>query len=160
MNHVLNKFWASIHFVIFSLMFFMMVIVFANVVMRYGLSSGIRVSAELSRLGLVWVVMLGTAIVVKQETHLAVTEFSERFFPKLVPILKRLNYLIILGLMMLFMIGTYNQTLANWGDISQLTGLPSGLFYLSGFISSILIGLIALVRVINPAFMLDNAEEQ
>ena len=66
----------------------MVALVFTNVVLRYGFSSGLRPSVELSRLGLVWVVMLGAAVVLRRGEHLAVAEFSERLFPKAVPGIK------------------------------------------------------------------------
>jgi TRAP-type C4-dicarboxylate transport system permease small subunit len=50
---------------------------------------------------------------------------------------------------MLF-IGALNQTIANWNNLSPLTGLPSGLFYLAGVVSSVLMASIAIVRFIDP----------
>lgn len=57
----------------------------ANVVLRYGFASGLRPSVERSRHGLVWVVMLGVAVVLRRGEHLAVQEIFARMFPRLVP---------------------------------------------------------------------------
>jgi TRAP-type C4-dicarboxylate transport system permease small subunit len=136
----------------------MIVLVFTNVVLRYGFSSGLRPSVELSRLGLVWVVMLGAAVVLRRGEHLAVAEISERLMPKAVPFLRRVCWLIILVSVGMLFIGSYNQMMANWSDISQLTGLPSALFYLAGVVSAILMAIIAVVRIVNPDWLLDQEE--
>ncbi len=129
----------------------MIALVFANVVLRYGFSSGLRPSVELSRLGLVWVVMLGAAVMLRNDEHLAVKEFAQRFFPKLVPLLTRLAWLVILAAALMLGQGCYRQMMANWADISPLTGLPSALFYLAGFISAILMVLVSACETLSPS---------
>ncbi|MCU0906506.1 MAG: TRAP transporter small permease [Rhodobacteraceae bacterium] len=141
----------------------MIVLVFSNVVLRYGFSSGIRQSVELARMWFVWVVMLGAAVALRRGEHLALSEFSERLFPRAVPVLKRICWLVVLFAVMMVFIGTWRQTLANWNNISQLTGLPSGLFYLAGVVSSALMGVIGVVRIIDPmgtSRLLDVEESQ
>ena len=109
-----------------------------------------RPAIELSRLAFVWMVMLGAAVVLRRNEHLAVTEFAERFLPRLVPLLRRLAYgVITLSVLMLFW-GAFKQMNANWHNISQLTGLPSALFYLSGVISGVLMAFIGIVRMVDP----------
>ncbi len=142
-----------------ALLLAMIVLVFTNVVLRYGFSSGLRPSVELSRLGLVWVVMLGATVVLRRSEHLAVTEFSEVLFPKLVPFLRRLAYLVILVAVLMLFWGAFRQMNANWNNISQLTGLPSALFYLAGVVSAVLMTVIAAVRVFFPD-ALDFDEER
>tara|TARA_R110001583_G_scaffold37474_1_gene122043 strand:- start:10636 stop:11124 length:489 start_codon:yes stop_codon:yes gene_type:complete len=158
MRSALKWLWNCIDILMAVIMSFMIVLVFTNVVLRYGFSSGLRPSVELSRLGLVWVVMLGAVVVLRRGEHLAVTEFSETLLPKLVPILRRLCWAIIFVSVGMLYIGSFNQMMANWGDISQLTGLPSALFYLAGTVSGALMGFIALVRIINPEWLLDKKE--
>ncbi|MDN2664869.1 TRAP transporter small permease [Psychromonas sp. 14N.309.X.WAT.B.A12] len=155
MRSALKWIWNSIDILMAAILSFMIVLVFTNVVLRYGFSSGLRPSVELSRLGLVWVVMLGAVVVLRRGEHLAVTEFSEKLFPKLVPILRRLCWAIILVAVGMLYLGSFNQMMANWNDISQITGLPSALFYLAGVISGGLMGLIAMVRIINPDWLSD-----
>ena len=158
MRSLLKWVWDGIDILMALIMSCMIVLVFTNVVLRYGFSSGLRPSVELSRLGLVWVVMLGAAVVLRRGEHLAVTEFSERLFPKAVPVLRRICWAIILFSVGMLFIGSFNQMMSNWSDISQLTGLPSALFYLAGVVSAVLMGIIALVRIVNPSWLLDSKE--
>lgn len=158
MRSVLKWVWNSIDILMALILACMIVLVFANVVLRYGFSSGLRPSVELSRLGLVWVVMLGAAVVLRRGEHLAVAEFSERLMPKAVPVLRRICWVIVLVSVGMLYIGAYRQMMANWSDISQLTGLPSALFYLAGVVSAVLMGMIAVVRIFNPDWLLDQEE--
>lgn len=150
MRRIASYIWKWIDAVMAALLLAMIALVFANVVLRYGFSSGLRVSVELSRLGFVWVVMLGAVVALKRGEHLAVTEFSEVLFPRAVPVLRRLAWgVILLSVLMLFW-GSAKQTLANWHNISQLTGLPTGLLYLSGVVSGAAMACVAVVRLIWP----------
>jgi TRAP-type C4-dicarboxylate transport system permease small subunit len=53
------------------------------------------------------------------------------------------------------------QTLANWQNISPLTGLPTGLAYLSGVVSGALMVAIAIVRLFgNPDYVQPQTESR
>ena len=147
---VWERLWRFLDWVMAALLLAMIILVFTNVVLRYGFDSGLRQSVELSRLGLVWLVMLGAAIALRQDDHLAVTEVSDAILPKWVPFLRRAAYLVILTAALMLFWGAYRQMNANWGNISQLTGLPSALFYLAGVVSAVLMIFIAAVRVFSP----------
>ncbi len=147
---LLDRLWNAVDVIMAALMAMMIVLVFANVVLRYGFSSGLRPSVELSRLGFVWIVMIGAVTVLRRGEHLAITEFAEALFPKLFPYLKRLSSIVImLSVAMLFW-GASKQTLANWNNISQLTGLPKGLLYLPGAISGALMFFVAFYQFFYP----------
>ena len=150
MRRIARLCWSTIDIVMAVLLAAMIVLVFANVVMRYGFSSGIRQSVELARLWFVWVVMLGAAVALRRGEHLAVSEFSEAFLPRAVPLLRRLCWIVVIIAVVMLFIGALNQTMANWSNISQLTGLPSALFYLAGVVSAVLMGAVAVVRLIDP----------
>ncbi|KXF92329.1 TRAP transporter small permease [Phaeobacter inhibens] len=146
----LNWLWKALDGLIAVLTIGMICLVFANVVLRYGFSSSLRPSVELSRLGLVWVVMMGAIVALRRDEHLAVTEFSNALFPRAVPILRRIGWAIILVCVSMLFIGAFRQMNANWGNVSQLTGLPSALFYLAGVISGALMAFVAAVRIFVP----------
>lgn len=150
MKRLIGHLWSVVDVVIAVLLAAMIALVFANVVLRYGFSSGIRQSVELARLWFVWVVMLGAAVVLRRGEHLAVAEFTEALFPRAVPTLRRICWVVVIIAVVMLFIGALNQTMANWTNISQLTGLPSALFYLAGVVSAVLMAAIAVVRLIDP----------
>lgn len=151
MKRLVSAIWIWIDAIIAALLAAMIALVFANVVLRYGFSSGLRSSVELSRLGFVWVVMLGSVLALRRGEHLAVTEFSESFFPRAVPVLRRLSWLVILVAVSMLFWGAARQTVANWHNVSQLTGLPTGLMYLAGAVSGLLMMLIAVGQLLWPS---------
>jgi TRAP-type C4-dicarboxylate transport system permease small subunit len=142
--------WKTVDVLMAVLLAFMIVIVFANVVLRYGFATGLRQSVELSRLGLVWLVMLGAAVVLRRGEHLAVSEFAEAVLPRALPVLRRLTYVIVLVSVLMLFWGAFRQMNANWVNLSPLTGLPSALMYLAGVVSSVLMAFIAVVRIVDP----------
>jgi TRAP-type transport system small permease protein len=150
MKRLVRQLWRAVDGIMALLLAGMIVLVFTNVVLRYGFSSGIRQSVELSRLCFVWVVMLGAAVTLRRGEHLALSEFSEAFFPRALPVLQRLCWIVVLVAVSMLFWGAMRQTLANWNNISQLTGLPSGLLYLAGVVSGALMACIAVVRLIDP----------
>lgn len=150
MRRLIEAIWSIIDILMAVILAAMIALVFANVVLRYGFSSGIRQSVELARLWFVWIVMLGAAVVLRRGEHLAVAEFSEALMPRAVPLLRRLCWIVVLVAVGMLFIGALNQTIANWKNLSPLTGLPSGLFYLAGVVSAVLMAAIAVVRFIHP----------
>lgn len=150
MTKFIEKFWKSIDMFMAVLMAAMIALVFTNVVLRYGFQSGLRPSVELSRLGFVWVVMLGSVGVLRRGEHLAVTELSEKLFPWAVPYVRKLIWLVILVSSGMLFWGSAQQTVANWNNISQLTGLPTGLLYLAGVVSGALMGMVAVAHLFGP----------
>jgi TRAP-type C4-dicarboxylate transport system permease small subunit len=148
--------WNLVDYMMALILALMILLVFANVVMRYGFSSGLRQSVELSRLGLVWLVMLGAAVVLRRNQHLAISEFCEGLMPSLYPLLRRASYAVVVVTMLMLFLGAFKQMNANWDNISQITGLPSALFYLAGVISSVLMVFIGIVRVFLPDALMDD----
>lgn len=159
MHKALAWLWKSLDLILAVLLVLMITLVFVNVVLRYGFSSGLRPAIELSRMGLVWLVMLGAVIVLRRSEHLALTELAERAFPRFVPLLRRLAYVVILGSMLMLFIGSWRQMNENWANVSQITGLPSALFYLAGVVSAVLMCAIAALRVFNPDALLEPKPE-
>lgn len=56
----------------------MIVLVFLNVVLRYGFNSGISVSEELSRTLFVWLIFMGAVLAMYDHGHLGVDSLVRR----------------------------------------------------------------------------------
>lgn len=143
--------WVLIEALLALLLAGMIVMVFTNVVMRYGFGSGLRWGIELSRLAFVWIVMLGSALALRSNEHLAVTELVETFLPRALRPLWVLTRVIIIGLLAMFVIGCWRQMMLNWVNISQVTGLPTALFYLAGVVGGGLMIVVAIGQIFSPA---------
>ena len=64
-----------------ALMAAMVLMVFGNVVLRYGFNSGITVSEELSRWAFVWMTFLGAIVAIKENGHLGTDMLIGRLGP-------------------------------------------------------------------------------
>jgi TRAP-type transport system small permease protein len=96
--------------VIAILLALMVVLVFGNVVLRYGFNSGITVSEELSRWMFVWLTFLGAIIAVREHGHLGTDFLIARL-----PVIGKKICLVIGYVLMLFMCwlmfrGSYDQS--------------------------------------------------
>lgn len=142
--------WVVIEALLALLLAGMIVMVFTNVVMRYGFNSGLRWGIELSRMAFVWIAMLGSALALRSNEHLAVTEVIETLAPRALRPLWVLTRLIIIGLLVMFVMGCWRQMMLNWVNISQVTGLPTALFYLAGVAGGGLMVLVAIGQIFSP----------
>lgn len=131
----------------------MIVLVFTNVVLRYGFNSGISVSVELSRFLFVWVTFLGAVTALLRHEHLSVTTFADRLPATARALLRRLVTLVMLGCTLMLLKGSYDQTLLNWSNLSPISGIPVGVFYLAGLVAGTLMSLILTYRLVVPAAM-------
>ncbi|WP_417330506.1 TRAP transporter small permease [Halomonas cupida] len=138
----------------------MIALVFTNVVLRYGFNSGISVSVELSRFLFVWVTFIGTVVGLMRHEHLSVTTFSDRLPAPVQALLGRLVTLVMLGCCLMLVKGSYAQTLLNWNNLSPISGVPVGVFYLAGLIAGVLMSILLVFRLLAPRHLLRQPRSQ
>ena len=107
----------------------MVVLVLGNVILRYGFNSGITVSEELSRWAFVWLTFTGAIIAMREHTHLGMDTVVSKL-----PVLGKkicyvLSHIIMIGCVLLFISGAYDQTVINIGVEAPASGLSTGFFY-------------------------------
>lgn len=123
----------------------MSLLVFANVVLRYGFSSGIAFSVEVSRLFFIWVIFLGSAVALAKGVHLSVDTLVSRLPRKA----RFACFLVAYGLMLwccwLLAMGSWSLTLIEWGNRAALSGLPVGLNYAAALVAAITMAVCLLV---------------
>jgi len=118
----------------------MVILVFGNVVLRYGFNSGIAVSEEVSRYLFIWLTFIGAVIAVHEGAHLGVDSL-----PRLLPRKGRLVCVVASELLMLFATallfhGSWKQTLVNFSTRSPVSGTPLSLIYVAGLVASLMMG--------------------
>ncbi len=128
----------------------MIVLVFVNVVLRYGFNSGISISVELSRFLFVWVTFMGAVTALIRQEHLSVNTFADKLPAAMRAGLDRLVTLAMLGCCLMLLKGSYAQTVLNWSNLSPISGIPVGVFYLAGLMAGVLMSLILLWRLLTP----------
>lgn len=120
----------------------MVVLVFGNVVLRYGFNSGIAVSEEVSRYLFIWLTFTGAVIAVHDRAHLGVDTL-----PRLLPRRGRIacvaasELLMLLSTALLFH-GSWKQVLVNLATKSPVSGTPLSLIYVAGLLASMMMGVL------------------
>jgi TRAP-type C4-dicarboxylate transport system permease small subunit len=122
----------------------MVIMVFGNVVLRYGFNSGITVSEELSRWLFVWMTFLGALIAVRNHAHLGTDTLVARLPVTGKKICLGLSHLLMLYLCWLMFLGSWQQTVINWATTSAVMEASMGWFYASGVFFSVFAALFIL----------------
>jgi TRAP-type C4-dicarboxylate transport system permease small subunit len=86
-HKLIARYCQLLSLIIVICLFFMVLMVFGNVVMRYAFNSGITVSEELSRWLFLWLIFLGASVAVHEQAHMG----SDMVMEKLPPQLQRIG---------------------------------------------------------------------
>lgn len=137
MIRLVDGYFRLLKFLVVLCLATMVVLVFGNVVLRYGFNSGITVSEELSRWCFVWLTFTGAIIAMRFHTHLGMESVVSRL-----PVLGKkicyvLSHVIMIGCVVLFFTGSWEQTVINIGNAAPATGLSSGFYYGTGLYFSV-----------------------
>jgi TRAP-type transport system small permease protein len=138
----MKKLTSAVEAVLALLLAVMAVLVFGNVVLRYGFNSGITVSEELARFMFVWLTFIGAVLAMQQNAHLGVDSLIQRLSDPM----KKLAFVISSVLMLIccavFLKGSIAQTIINWSVSAPVTGISMATLYGIGIFTSIGMGVL------------------
>ena len=137
-----------LEFLLVLLLAGMAVMVFTNVVLRYGFNSGLNVSEEVSRYFFVWLTFIGAVLTFRENSHLGVETMVRLFGRRGRLVCMVLSNLLILLCSAVLFWGTWLQMPINASMIAPVTGMPMIYIFGISFFTSIGIGLIALMRIV------------
>lgn len=125
----------------------MVVMVFGNVVLRYGFDSGIVMSEELSRFAFIWLVFVGAVVAMHEGLHLGVDSMVKALprGGKIACLV--ISELLILGCCAMFFWGTWRQHEVNETTIAQVTGMSMIWIFGMGYFTSVGIALVSLHKL-------------
>ena len=126
----------------------MVVMVFGNVVMRYGFNSGITLSEELSRWLFVWMTFLGGVVALNERAHLGTDSLISRLPVAGQKLCLGLSLLLMLFICWLVFKGSLEQTKINWESTSAVMETSMGYFYASGVVFAVLAAPILLLNLV------------
>ena len=137
-NSLIDHYCKAIAYLIAAALAVMVVLVFGNVIMRYGFNSGFTVSEELSRWLFVWLTFLGAVVALRDNAHLG----TDMLVGKLGPVGRRVcmgvSLLLMLYCLWLLFKGSYDQFLVNVDSQSPVMEASMGWFYACGMVFAIL----------------------
>ncbi|SMH54772.1 TRAP transporter small permease [Mesorhizobium australicum] len=120
-------------------------LIFTNVVLRYGFSSGIPFAVEVSRVILVWVIFLGSVVALAKGAHLGVESLVVRLPRKARFVCFLASYGLMLWCCWLLAQGSWSLTVIEWGNVQALSGIPVGAIYAAGLAAAILMAVVLLL---------------
>ncbi len=126
----------------------MVVMVFGNVVLRYGFNSGITLSEELSRWLFVWMTFMGAVVAINERGHLGTNTLIARLPVTGQKFCLGVSLLLMLFICWLIFSGALTQTRINWDSTSAVMETSMGYFYASGVVFAILAAPVLLLNLL------------
>lgn len=140
LQHVIDGFFRLLELLIVVLMVAMVVMVFGNVVLRYGFNSGINISDEMARYCFVWLTYIGAMVAMREGGHLGVDTLVKRL-----PAGGKKTALFISEALMLlcnglFFLGTWKMHELQVTNVSPVVGLSMIWIYGMGYVVATVMG--------------------
>lgn len=141
MRKGIDLFFKLLELLVVACMLAMVVMVFGNVVLRYGFNSGITVSDEMSRYCFIWLTYIGAMIAMREKGHLGVDTLVKHL-----PLNgKKACLLVSEGLMLfcngLFVLGTWKSHELQVSNVSPVVGISMIWIYGVGYVVGTVMGL-------------------
>jgi TRAP-type C4-dicarboxylate transport system permease small subunit len=143
----IERFCRAIDVLIAAALAVMVVLVFGNVVLRYGFNSGIAVSEEVSRWLFVWLCFMGAVVAMKDGAHLGTDMLVSRLPLAGKKACMVLGHLLMLYVTWLFLDGSWQQARLNHDVTAPVTGAPVSIFYAAGVVFSLCAGILLLLQL-------------
>ncbi|MDY4594485.1 MAG: TRAP transporter small permease [[Pasteurella] aerogenes] len=137
----------------------MSILVFLNVVLRYGFNSSINVTEEVSRYMFVWLAFLGTILAFNENQHVNVGVLVDKLSPKKRNILGIVTDLAMLYCCYLIIDGGWIQYVLNLENYAPISGLPQGITFLASVIAGALMGVLLIARLVSRVGLLVKGEQ-
>lgn len=137
----------------------MTIMVFGNVVLRYGFNSGWNFSEEMSRYFFVWLTFIGAILAFRDHNHVGVETFVRLLGPIGRQVCIAVTNLVILACAVVLFWGTWLQHSINSSMTAAVVGISMIWVYGITYITGAAIGLTALIRLIRALIGRTSPEE-
>jgi len=150
MRQVIDLFFKFLEFLVVVCLVAMVVMVFGNVVLRYGFNSGISISDEMSRYCFIWLTYIGAMVAMRDKGHLGVDTLVRRLSLGGKKLCFFLSEIMMLGCNSLFFWGTWQMHELQVTNISPVVGISMIWIYGIGYVTASVMA----VMNLNQLFML------
>lgn len=138
----------------------MVVLVFGNVVLRYGFDSGITVSEEISRWLFVWLTFMGALVAMRREEHLGSDFVVSRLGPRGRRACRVAGLLAMLGVCAILLHGALAQVRINLDVRAPVSGASVGWFYATGVVFAVVAMALLVGQLVRTLRHAEDAGEQ
>lgn len=132
MTRLLDAYCKALDALCALLMGAMVVLVFGNVVLRYFFSTGWLISEEISRWMFVWMVFMGSVVVMRERGHMGTDMVVVRLPAWAQRLCLVMVQIIMLYITWLMFIGSWSQVVVNRETEAPVSGLSVSIFYFAG----------------------------
>ena len=144
MQAIVRYFFKILEVLVVVFMVAMVVMVFGNVVLRYGFNSGISISDEMSRYCFIWLTYVGAMVAMREGGHLGVDSLVKHLPVNGKKVCLFLSESLMLMCNGLFFLGTYKMHELQVTNISPVVGISMIWVYGIGYVVGVVMGIINL----------------
>jgi TRAP-type transport system small permease protein len=119
----------------------MVIMVFGNVVLRYGFNSGITVSDEMSRYCFIWLTYIGAMVAMREGGHLGVDTLVKHLGISGKKICLFLSESLMLFCNALFLLGTWKMHELQVSNVSPVVGISMIWIFGVGYVVGVVMGI-------------------
>ncbi len=134
LQHVIDGFFRVLELLIVVFMVAMVVMVFGNVVLRYGFNSGIDISDEMARYCFVWLTYVGAMVAMREGGHLGVDTLVKHLPRAGKQTARFVSEALMLLCNGLFILGTWKMHELQVSNVSPVVGLSMIWIYGVGYV--------------------------
>jgi len=137
MKAAIDWFFKGLELLVVVALVAMVIMVFGNVVLRYGFNSGITVSDEMSRYCFIWLTYIGAMIAMREKGHLGVDTLVKHLPRAGKKVCLFLSESLMLWCNVLFFIGTFKMHGLQVSNVSPVVGISMIWIYGIGYVVSV-----------------------
>jgi TRAP-type C4-dicarboxylate transport system permease small subunit len=145
MNKAVDLFFKLLELLVVIALVAMVIMVFGNVVLRYGFNSGITVSDEMSRYCFIWLTYIGAMIAMRDREHLGVDTLVKHLPRTGKKVCLFISEALMLFVNVLFFIGTWKMHELQVTNVSPVVGISMIWIYGIGYVVAVVMALFNLV---------------
>jgi TRAP-type C4-dicarboxylate transport system permease small subunit len=142
LSKLVDAFFKLLEWLVVLCLVAMVVMVFGNVVLRYGFNSGITISDEMSRYCFIWLTYIGAMVAMREKGHLGVDTLVLRLPLSGKKVCFFLSEALMLLCNLLFLLGTWKMHELQVTNVSPVVGISMiwiyGIGYVVGVVMSIM----------------------
>ena len=136
MQTAIHAFFKLLEFLVVACLVAMVIMVFGNVVLRYGFNSGISISDEMSRYCFIWLTYIGAMVAMRDKGHLGVDTFVRRLSLRGKQGCFFISEVLMLLCNALFFWGTWQMHELQVTNISPVVGISMIWIYGIGYVTA------------------------
>lgn len=134
----------GLELLLMTMLALMVILVFGNVVLRYGFNSGITFSEEVSRFLFIWVVFVGAVLTLRDNAHLGVHMLTSTLPLAGKRVCKLISDIATLGCCVLITHGGWSLVRLELANVAPISGIPLGAVFVALLICSFGMGILLL----------------